>query len=792
MKRILLISNRVMHYRSRIYNTFFDMFTERGYEFHVLSNDYQQVDFPIRFIKHEKPFSVKGYINSIKEIKPDVCINFLHLKDKLIIPLTLYCRWKGIPMIYWNHGINLQTPDAKMKNMIFHFIHTISNAIILYTSDQMRYLSNRNQKKSFIAWNTLDFSDIKWDSLRKPDEVKALYGIKEKRVVMYISRILPYKGLDILLRLFDNTKDIALVVVGGGINDEQKRNIDAHSNYYYLGEKYGSDVDEIYQMGDVFSTPGHIGLALNQALYWGKPVIVLDRKHAPEITYLHHGYNGFIVKDENELKEIIITLCRDEQKLENLSDQARDTYEKELNINRMFEGFLEAVNYSLGIKLRRGDCYSSSHYRKLWVKETVKYMLRSKPVIQRYISEIEQMYEMESDTLRQRNENRFLRLFRRAYDKSAFYKKFYHDAGITKDDIKCLDDIKKLPVITKEDVKQYGEYMLTVAKWKVIKNHTSGTTGTPLKVYESWPSIWKEQAYFYCYRKRCGYTYGQPIVSLRGNLEKEDLYLKVHISNTLYLSSYNINSNTVKTYFTEIVKHQPVAIEGYPSSLYALALQMRDHGYWLHIPVAFTSSETLLDYQRELIERQFDTQIFDHYGTTERTIRLSESFNHNGYFEDPGYSINEYTEEGEITTSLINDSFPLIRYQGNDVMELADETDGNISVRVKSIKGRKSTYLEGKDGTKYSGALLTRVFKDITSIDNAQFVQKKKGVVNLNIIAGDAFTIDDQKKLCDAVFEQLGADNFEIKINRVSIDEIIYTSHGKFNYVLNLIEKQRE
>ena len=84
------------------------------------------------------------------------------------------------------------------------------------------------------------------------------------------------------------------------------------------------------------------------------------------------------------------------------------------------------------------------------MKETVKYMLLSKPVIHRYISEIEQMYGMDSNILRQRNEKSFLSLFRRAYDKSAFYKKLYHDAGITKDDIKNLDDIKKLPIITKE------------------------------------------------------------------------------------------------------------------------------------------------------------------------------------------------------------------------------------------------------------------------------------------------------------------------------------------------------
>lgn len=344
-KKVLLISNRVMHYRSRIYNAFFDMFKERGFEFHVISNDYQKVDFPIRYIKHELPFSFGGYIKAIKEIKPNVCINFLHLKDKLIIPLTFYTRMKGIPMIYWNHGINIKTPDAKLKNAIFHFIHTISNAIILYSTNELKYLSKSNQKKTFIAKNTLDFSDVNRAALRSPEEVKAAYGIKEKKIVMYISRILPYKGLDILLKLFKDTPEIGVVVVGGGINEEQQKTIDANPNYYYLGEKYGNEVDEIYQMGDVFSTPGHIGLALNQAMYWGKPVVVLNRIHAPEIIYLHQHKNGAIVDSEEELKSTILQLCKDEEMYSKYSNGCIKTYKDEMQIENMFDGFIKAVEY---------------------------------------------------------------------------------------------------------------------------------------------------------------------------------------------------------------------------------------------------------------------------------------------------------------------------------------------------------------------------------------------------------------------------------------------------------------
>lgn len=321
------------------------MFLKIGYEFHVISNEYQQVNFPIRYVKHERPFTKKGYINAIDEISPDVCINFLHLKDKMIFTLTGYCKWKKIPMIYWGHGINFSKPNSKPLRFIFNLIHTISDAIIIYSADQLKYILSGNRKKTFIAKNTLSFEDTNISGLLSKKEVKTKYHIKERKVLMYISRILPYKGLDILLYNFKDVKDIALVIVGGGISDEQMRIVDSVSHYYYLGAKYDKDVDEIYNMGDVFSTPGHIGLAVNQAMFFGKPIVVLNKKHAPEITYLHNGENGFIVDSEAELKDKIINLCNDDALYTRISQNARRTYETEMQLEVMFEGFVNAINY---------------------------------------------------------------------------------------------------------------------------------------------------------------------------------------------------------------------------------------------------------------------------------------------------------------------------------------------------------------------------------------------------------------------------------------------------------------
>ena len=419
-----------------------------------------------------------------------------------------------------------------------------------------------------------------------------------------------------------------------------------------------------------------------------------------------------------------------------------------------------------------------------YLKESIKYLLRSYPVIYPYVKEVERMYNMSHDELQERNERIFLNIFRKAYTKSSFYHKLYTEAGIKLEDIKCLGDISKLPVVTKDMILHQSDALLTTSKWKLLKNRTSGTTGTPLTVFEDWKSIWKEQAYFYCYRKRCGYTYGQPLVSLRGNLGKKDTMMYVHISNTLYLSSYNINEQTVWAYYKGIEKRSPRAIEGYPSSLYNLALLLKDKGLYCNIPVCFTSSENLLDFQRQLIEERFHTKIFDHYGTTERTIRISESIKHDGYFEDPGYSINEYLKDRVISTSLINSAFPLIRYQSSDVVILKENTKDE-RVSIDRIQGRSGNCIKGKDGSIYNNAALTFILTYSHNIRYAQFIQKKNGKVLLNIVPEAVFSSQNLDELKQMIDLKIGLSNLELEINLIKEQDLIYTTRNKYSYIIS-------
>ena len=420
------------------------------------------------------------------------------------------------------------------------------------------------------------------------------------------------------------------------------------------------------------------------------------------------------------------------------------------------------------------------------LKNTAKYLLRSYPVISSSLKEVERRYGLSVDESGKLDEKRFIQLFRKAYDESQFYRDLYTKHGISKDSIKSIDDIKKLPVITKDDIRLNAEKILIEAKWKTMKAYTSGTTGQSLYIYQDMASVWKEQAYLYHYRALCGFTYGESMVSMRGHLDSRQFSMKLPVGNILYLSSYQIKSENALRYRDAILEHKPKAIEGYPSSIYNLCCILKEAGIKLDIPLCFTSSETLFDYQRRLFREVLGCETYDWYGCTEKTIALVETKNHDGYYELPGYSINEYMDDGVVTTSLINDCFPLIRYKVNDlILPKTDYVPLSVdSPKIERLEGRTESYVIAKDGTIVGR--LNFLFKDVENIKLAQIVQKEPGQITINIVPDGTWDNAQADKIMKYVDERIGLNRIVCEVREVSDADIIYTARNKFNQVVRL------
>lgn len=408
-------------------------------------------------------------------------------------------------------------------------------------------------------------------------------------------------------------------------------------------------------------------------------------------------------------------------------------------------------------------------------KEVLKSLVRSGPLIRRELAEVQALYSMSSDELRSYQQRRFLQVVGAAFEKSSFYQAWYKAHGLDIGDIRSLDDIELLPVLTKDVLKAASQEILTGSRVAVVAANTSGTTGSPLTVFHSYKAIRLEQAYLRIRRAICGFAWGSRLVSVRGLLGVRQLAYRAPLMNTLFLSSYLISEARARDYFEQIESFRPNAIEGYPSSLYNLALVFRDCGLSVAIPICFTSSETLFEFQRAVIESVFRTKVFDFYGCTERVVALSELPGRVGYFEDPGYSVCEFKDDSVIATSLINDSFPLIRYQLSDVVTLGQNGE------VQSISGRAEDVVVCHDGTRLGR--LDHLFKDATGVDLAQIVQRRVGHIDVNVVLSPGGSEDVLRRVLMRLRQRASAEMLDVSIRAVDRSEIIYSARGKYSLV---------
>jgi glycosyltransferase involved in cell wall biosynthesis len=263
-----------------------------------------------------------------------------------------WLKTKKIPIIYWCHGVNLLDPNNKIKNIFFRHLHNISNAIILYTPGELRYVSPFNRSKTFIANNTLNFLTFP-EILESKHQIRKEFGLTYKKIVLFVGRIIPPKRLDLLLEIFRKRpgSDTGLVIVGSGLDNRQKELVDSIPSISYFGSVYDRiKIHKIHKMSDVFCIPGANGLGLNLAMYWGLPCIAFAGLHPPEIYYLKDGRNGFLIKDNSlkKLEEKIDLLLENKELYTQFSNNAKKIILEEANIDKMFQGFLDSIRYVAG------------------------------------------------------------------------------------------------------------------------------------------------------------------------------------------------------------------------------------------------------------------------------------------------------------------------------------------------------------------------------------------------------------------------------------------------------------
>ena len=401
-------------------------------------------------------------------------------------------------------------------------------------------------------------------------------------------------------------------------------------------------------------------------------------------------------------------------------------------------------------------------------------------------------------------ESKLRKLVRHAYATVPYYKDKFDRARLKPTDIRTLEDLPKIPFLTKADIKQNFNKLISEKSGRLRHGHTSGTTGTPLDVaYDVYTCVvhhvvdWRQKEW-------AGLRRGMPYASIQGRLicpvgqTKPPFWRKNYINNQLFLSSFHLKKEYLPYYFEKLKKDGIKFIEGYPSTIYTLASFLHATNQKFPLKGVLTSSETLFDFQRERIETSFQCRIFDFYGMAERAVYASECDRHEGHHLNLDYGITEFVDSdgnavpdgtnGKIVaTSLHNFAFPFIRYQTNDncSMKTVKCSCGRGFPLMDDVATKNEAIVTLPDGRWISPSVLTHPFKPMENIVESQIIQEDLYNLNVMIVKNSKFGDRDEKMLLKAFFERLGDD---IKVRTTYVSEIPKTNNGKLKWIVSNIE----
>jgi phenylacetate-CoA ligase len=364
------------------------------------------------------------------------------------------------------------------------------------------------------------------------------------------------------------------------------------------------------------------------------------------------------------------------------------------------------------------------------------------------------------------------------------------------------DDLTSWPILEQAMVRAEPRAFQRGPRLLTVKASTGGTSGSPLPIVRSIPSIAFEQA---CLDRMMTLLGVEPatarIAVLRGDNVKDPSDFRPPYwkfaggGRRMVLSSNHLNARTVGLYAEALEQFRPDVLWAYPTSLESLCVALKTAGRPLQIPAALTSSEVLRSDAWRFITATLGCRLLDYYGQAER-VAFAYAVEPDAYHFLPGYSLVELVpveEQGAsklceiVGTSLWNRAMPLVRYRTGDLVRVPSSW-GRVELEEMALGLRKFAGVLGRD----SDILLSPEGVRLTGIDHfqravphlmrIQVVQESLMEVTIRVLATGEYSEADQAQLLRNVRTKLPV---SMRVNIERVEHLERLASGKTPFVIH-------
>ena len=324
--------------------------------------------------------------------------------------------------------------------------------------------------------------------------------------------------------------------------------------------------------------------------------------------------------------------------------------------------------------------------------------------------------------------------------------------------------LESWPILEKDAVRDRPDDFRSGPAWLASSSATSGTTGTPLRLWRSLSSVAVEQAAIDGLITRAGLDPAHERVAvLRGDDLKDPadreppFWIHTGGGRRLVYSSNHLNAETLPDFVRAFEAHRPRVLHAYPSVLESFCRLLAAARITLRVPVTICSSEVFPESAWPLVTATLGTRLIDHYGLAER-VAFAYAFEPGRHVFLPGYAHHELEpvgEEGDATvyeiigTGLWNEAMPLPRFRTGDLARLPKGVDPRRVVlgdqAFLGVSGRRGDFLVAPDGAILMG--IDHIPRGVEHVARMQIVQESPTRVRLLTIPGQGFGEADRETI---------------------------------------------
>lgn len=388
-------------------------------------------------------------------------------------------------------------------------------------------------------------------------------------------------------------------------------------------------------------------------------------------------------------------------------------------------------------------------------------------------------------------------LMRIASTEVPFYRELLAGRGLSWQDFKRAEDLRKLPVLGKADLRPaYPDRLTRPTGQRTYEARSSGSTGANFAVREDAETAGQYRASFMLSLEWAGWRMGEPHLQMgmtpRETLDRrlKDLFFGCHYESAQQLSDRNLDR------ILGVIEAKKLRnVWGYPVSVYLLARRAALLGWNQPMRSVVTWGDMLVARYRRSIEEAFQVKVTDTYGCGEG-FQIAAQCNEGRYhlhaldcvvelLDEAGEPVGPGEEGRVVVTRLHPGPMPLIRYNVGDVASRAADSAACLCGRgfelLDSIHGRTADMVITPSGNRLIVHFFTGTLEHIREIVMFQVVQRSAGHLLVRVVA-KPFEQSLAARIIQALVDQ-GLNDMHIEVEPV--DTIPVSPAGKRKFILS-------